>query len=314
MNLFNKALLMEMSADILSQLYPALPILSGSVIPLSNYGKTMYDAAIAWAEYSIVANFLPVQDAPFLVGNYGTVTVIDEAVPRMVPIMVEACKVEFNDLAFQREYQMNGLDGVTSLYTMQLTAKVRAWDEKCAAVLLYGNPTLGIPGLLYNSSIPTITSLVNFTSATPAAMLAEMLRLSSFVATNSRNIFTPTNFSIPQDLYTLLNTTTFNTNSSDSVLKVLNERLVDMAPYKQLGKVVSVTSVETFNDDKIGTLLPSDPNEIGAAVWDLEEFLSPDNSESYNQSMAGLASAHRGGYAGIVAKRPNSGLIVRFTY
>jgi hypothetical protein len=74
-----------------------------------------------------------------------------------------------------------------------------------------------------------------------------------------------------------------------------------------------VVAVPQFNDSKIMTVLPEDPEQIGAAIYDLEEFDSPDHSE-YSENPRKLASAHEGGYAGVICKRPAAGVIAFLTY
>lgn len=312
MNTFNLELIRNAADEVLEQLYPALPLLSGNVLRLSNYGKGMYDTDIRWSEISAVANFVPMQDSPFTVSNYGTVNLLQTPIPRTQNIYVHGCKVSFNHLHFQRMMAM-GMSEVIDAYKIQLEAKVRAWDELCAGMLLYGDTALGIPGLLNGSSIPTITSTLSYNSATPAQLLEEMMRLIAIPATASRNVFTPTLIGINQNLYNVLNKKTFNTVSSESVLSVLEKRLNQSAPYVNLGKTFSLSPVESFNADNLLTIMPDDANQIGGAVWELGEFLSPDNSESHNGQTTGLASAHEGATAGIVAKRPTSGTICIMT-
>lgn len=313
-NLFSDIIKRGLDTKILNQVYPLLPILSGRVIPLSTYGKTIYDNGISWSEESLVANFLPVQDSPFLVGNYGTVNIVTDGVPKMSHTIVEACKVTFNDFAWQKIRQNRGAIGVDNLYEKQLTAQIRAWDERVAAIAMYGVPTTATPGLLFNSGIPTIVSTLNFSTASPADMLREMLRIAGFVAEATRNTYLPNLISIPQALHKILNETTFGTVNSESVLQVLMMRLAGLEPYASAGVRFQITAVRTFDDDKVGTVLTDDAENIGLAIWELERFLSPDNTESWNGATDGLASAHRGGTAGVIAMRPESGLIVRFTY
>jgi hypothetical protein len=93
------------------------------------------------------------------------------------------------------------------------------------------------------------------------------------------------------------------------------DRLKTTAGYEKPGDpVFQITSTHQFDDNKIMTVLPSDPNLIGGAIWPLEPFDSNNNTESYKSGDQMLASSHEGGTAGIIAKRPTSGLIANVTY
>ena len=313
MNYLQNALLKGLADDVLEQLYPYLPILSGKIIALSTYGNSMWDDCIGWTSFSLVANFVGTQDAPFVVTEYGTVSLVEEPVLVTRPIRREASKVSFNHEWFTKAKRVTS---IIDYYKEQLISKARAWDEKVAAYIVYGNPYLGIPGLLQGSGIPLITSTVNFSTATPEACVVEMVRIITLVANNTDNLFRPSLVGIPQLLFNILNNKTFNTNTTESVLQVIIERLKTAAGYNNAGDPeISITSVPQFNSNKLMTVLPNDANLIGAAFWDLEEFDSPTNTEYMEDgNLRTLASSHTGGVCGVVSKRPSSGLICFTTF
>jgi hypothetical protein len=313
MDIFNNALLRGFAAEILPQLQPELPILSGNVIALSTYGRDLYDDAIVWAQQSMTANFIRTQDAPFQIGSYGTVQIVEEPFPLVAPIYREACKVVFNHAYFKKAQRAGILRDV---YQDQLVAKVNAWDELCAALITFGNPYTGQPGLLQGSGIPLVTSTVNMTTALPDVVITEFVRLATLTANNSRNVFKPNLIGVPQDLVSILNARSYSANDSKSLWTVIQERLAEAPPYNRSGaKQFQVTAVPQFNDNKIMTVLPDDPELIGAAVWNLEEFYSGHNSEERTEgNMDTLGSAHEGGCAGVIAKRANAGLVATMLY
>jgi hypothetical protein len=313
MDIYTNALLKGFAAEILPQLQPELPLLSGSVIALSTYGKDLYDDAITWAQQSMVANFIRTQDAPFQIGSYGTVQIVEEPFPIVAPIYREACKVVFNHTYFKKA-QRNGT--LRDVYRDQLVAKVNAWDELVHNLILYGNPYTGQAGLLQGSGIPLVSSTVNMSSAASDVVITEFLRLATLTANNSRNVFKPSLIGVPQDLVTILNARSYSTNDSRSLWSVIRERLAEAPPYNKPGAPeFEVTAVPQFQDNKIMTVLPTDPDLIGAAVWNLEEFFSGYNSEERVEgSQDSLGSAHEGGTAGVIAKRANSGMIATLSY
>ena len=313
MDIFNNALLRGFAAEILPQLQPELPILSGDVIALSTYGRDLYDDAIVWAQQSMVANFIRTHDAPFQIGSYGTVQIVEEPFPIVAPIYREACKVVFNHSYFKK-VQRSGV--LRDVYQDQLVAKVNAWDELAANLITFGNPYTGQAGLLQGSGIPLVTSVVNMTSATSDAVITEFLRLATLTANNSRNVFKPNLIGIPQDLVNLLNARSYSINDSRSLWTVILERLAEAPPYNKAGAPqFKVTAVPQFNANKIMTVLPSDPDLIGAAIWNLEEFYSGYNSEERVEgSFATLGSAHEAGCAGVISKRANSGMVATMIY
>jgi len=313
MDLFNNALLRGFAAEILPQLQPELPLLGGDVIALSTYGKDLYDDAIVWAQQSMTANFIRTQDAPFQIGSYGTVQIVEEPYPLVAPIYREACKVVFNHAYFKKAQRSGTLRDV---YQEQLVAKVNAWDELVHQLIMFGNPYTGQAGLLQGSGIPLVTSTVNMTSAPSDTVITEFLRLATLTANNSRNVFKPELIGIPQDLVNTLNARSYSANDSRSLWSVILERLAEAPPYNKPGAPdFKVTAVPQFQENKLMTVLPSDPNLIGAAVWNLEEFNSGHNSEERIEgNMDSLGSAHEGGCAGVVAKRANAGMIATLTY
>lgn len=314
MNVLQNALMRGLATEVLEQTVTELPILGGDVIALSNYGKGLYDEGISWTNYSMTANFIRAQDAPFLVTDYGTVQIIEE--PRVTNqfIHVESCKVSFNHLAFKRMEQQGT---IIDWYTAQLKAKVQAWDEKLSATILYGIPQIGVPGLLQGSGIPLIASTVNMSTAPIDTVINEFVRICLTPAKNSVYNYKPSLVAIPSDLYDILNTRSFSTTgaTTETVLDVIKQRLSTSAGYnKPTDPVFKFTAVSQFNTNKLMTVLPTDSNHIGAGVYDLISFYSPDNSESTNDSSEMLASSHEGGYLGVVAKRPIAGLICSITY
>lgn len=313
MDIYTNALLKAFAAEILPQLQPELPLLSGNVIALSTYGKDLYDDAITWAQQSMVANFIRTQDAPFQIGSYGTVQIVEEPFPIVAPIYREACKVVFNHAYFKKA-QRNGT--LRDLYQDQLVAKVNAWDELVANLIMFGNPYTGQAGLLQGSGIPIVASTVNMTSAAPDVVITEFVRLATLTANNSRNVFKPSLIGVPQDLVSTLNSRSYSTNDSKSLWSVILERLAEAPPYNKPGAPqFQVTAVPQFQDNKIMTVLPTDPDLIGAAVWNLEEFYSGYNSEERIEGSAdSQGSAHEGGTAGVIAKRANAGLVATLTY
>lgn len=313
MDIFNNALLRGFATEILPQLQPELPLLGGDVIALSTYGKDLYDDAITWAQQSMVANFIRTQDAPFQIGSYGTVQIVEEPFPFVAPIYREACKVVFNHAYFKKA-QRSGV--LRDVFQDQLVAKVNAWDELVAELIMFGNPYTGQAGLLQGSGIPIVSSTVNMATDAPDLVITEFLRLATLTASNSRNVFKPSLIGVPQDLVTILNARSYSTNDSKSLWYVIQERLADAPPYnKPDSPDFKVTAVPQYQSNKIMTILPSDPELIGAAVWNLEEFYSGYNSEERVEgSQESLGSAHEGGTAGVIAKRPNAGLIATLVY
>lgn len=315
MNVLQNALMAGLATEVLEQTAPALPILTGDVVALSTYGKGMYDAAISWTNYSLTANFIREQDAPYLVTEYGTVQVIEEPRPVVVLIHTEASKVSFNHTAFKKaEAQGTIIDW----YTAQLKAKVQAWDERCANVLLYGVPSIGVPGLLQGSGIPSIASTVNLSVAAIDLVINEIIRICLTPAKNSVYVYKPSMVALPSDLFDILNTRSFSTTgaTTETILDVTIQRLKTSAGYNKPGDPQWMfTAVPQFNASKLMTVLPMDANQIGGGLWDLQEFYSPDNSESARgNSQEYMASSHSGGFCGIVARRPQAGLVVTLTY
>lgn len=314
MNILQNALMAGLATEVLAQTAPELPLIGGNVIALSTYGKSMYDASISWTNYSMTANFIREQDAPYLVTEYGTVQLIEEPRPVINLIHTEACKVSFNNLAFKRAEAQNT---IIDWYTSQLTAKVQAWDERIANIILYGVPSIGVPGLLQGSGIPLISSSVNLSVAPIDTVINEVIRLALTPAKNSVYVYKPSSIGMPSDLFDILNTRSYSTTGAtiETVLDVIIKRLSTSAGYNMPGDPQwTITAVPQFNTNKLMTVLPTDANQIGAAVWDLESFYSNMNTESMDDTAEIMASAHRGGIAGVMAKRPNSGLLVNLTY
>ena len=313
MDSLTTALMKGLATDVLNQLQPALPVLRGNVIALSNYGKTMWDNNISWTTYAMSANFIRTQDSPFLPSEYGTVQILEEPRPVIVPIYTEGCKVSFNH-AYVKKNERDG--AIIDIYSSQLVAKAQAWDEKCADMITYGDPYAGIPGLLFGSGIPVINSTVNLTTDTAENIINEIVRLCLHVSVVTRYLFLPNLVSLPSDIYNILNTRSYSTQVPRSILSIIRERLAEAGGYEN-APPFQITSVPQFAANKLMTVLPSDPDEIGAAIWELEEFYSPQNSESSSPSgkdAAMLGSAHEGAIAGCIAKRPNAGCIINLSY
>lgn len=314
MNVLQNALMDGLATEVLAQTAPELPILSGDVIALSNYGKGMYDAGISWTNYSMTANFIREQDAPFLVTEYGTVQIIEEPRPIFQAIHTEACKVSFNNLAYKR---MTAQGTIIDWYRGELVAKAQAWDERVANVILYGVPSVGIPGLLQGSGIPMISSTVNLSTAPIDTVINEVIRIALIPAKNSLYVYKPSKIAMPSDLFDVLNTRSYSTTGAtiETVLDVIIKRLGTSAGYNKPGDPQWViTAVPQFNTNKLMTVLPMDANQVGAAIWDLESFSTNMNTEGLDDSAEIVASAHRGAIAGVVVKRPLSGLLASVTY
>ncbi len=312
-NILQDALMRGLATEILDQLPTEYPLLDGSVIALSDYGKTMWDAAISWSKFSMIANFVPTQDAPYNPSNYGTVAIVEELKPIILPIITEACKVQFNHKAFKK---MEKAGTIIDFYRAQLIAKVQAWDATLNSIILFGNPQTATPGLLSGSGIPIISSNVNLSSAAADTVIDEIVRIATTPSNNSNNQFKPTKIAIPQNLWNILNRRSYSSTgaTTETLLQVVMSRLNTAAGYNRPeDPKFSMVSVPQFNSNQLMTVLPDDPNLIGAAIFDLEEFDSPDNSE-YSESPKMLASAHTGGYAGVVCKYPAAGVLATLTY
>ena len=308
-DILQDALMRGLATEVLEQLPTEYPILNGDVIALSNYGKNMWDDAISWTNSSMVANFIPTQNAPFSPSNYGTVAIVEEPKPLLIPIITEACKVSFNHKYYKKMVQ-NGT--IIDYYRQQLIAKVQAWDATLNNIILYGNPSTATPGLLTGSGIPLISSSVDLKGAPSEAVINEIIRIATTPSNNSNNIFKPSKIALPQDLWNILNRRSYSTQIADTLLKVILDRLNTSAGYNRPeDPKFTVVAVPQFNSNQLMTVLPTDPDQIGAAVYDLEEFDSPDNSEPAGTQ---LASSHTGGYAGVICKRPGSGVIATLTY
>jgi hypothetical protein len=314
MDVLTRAIFQGLGTEVLDTLYPDLPILNGGVIPITDEGLQLYEKdAISWTVLNMTANFIGLQDAPFLPSDYGTVQLLDEPFPVIVPIFYDGCKVVFNHV-FWKKYRRN-TSFTIDYYKRQLMAKVRAWDEQIARVLLYGNPIRGVPGLLSGSGITLITSTVNLSTAPVDQVISEVTSLFQYVANNTENTYRPNLIALPQDLINILINRKYSSNDSTNLWTLIKESIMESPAFE--GVTPRFTSVPQFQTNKIGTLMPSNPKMIAGVVWELEEFYSPDNSESRegdNSSEGYLASAHEGGYAGIVARYPESGIVIQFIY
>jgi hypothetical protein len=230
MNALQNALMKGLATEVLEQTYPEIPLLDGSIVALSNYGLDKYDAGLSYTNYSMTANFIREQDAPFLVTEYGTVQIIEEPRPNFYPIFLEGCKVSFNHTAFKK---MERQGTIIDWYKAQLTAKVKAWDEKLANVILFGVPSIGVPGLLQGSGIPLITSNVNLSTAPADTVINEIIRIALSVSANTLNLYRPNKIGIPQDLFTILNTRSFSSTgaTTETLLQVILARLATSPAY-----------------------------------------------------------------------------------
>jgi hypothetical protein len=314
MDVVTRGLLQGLGTEILEQKYPDLVILRGGVIAISNDELELYEKdAISWTTVNAVANFIGIQDSPFLVADYGTVQLVDEPFPIIVPIQYDGCKVSFNH-AFWKKYKRNK-DYVINYYQIQLNAKIRAYDELLAQVILFGNPSRGIPGMLNGSGIPIISSTINLSTAPGDQVITEVVTMLNYVANATQNTYRPTLISFPQDLVNLLINRRYSVNDATSLWTLIKQAVSESPGFETV--TPEYTAVPQFNTNKIGAVLPSDPKEIGAVVFPLEEFYSPDDSESRegdNNSEGFLASAHEGGYAGVVARRAEAGVIIQWLY
>lgn len=314
MNVLQNALMDGLATEVLAQTHPELPILSGDVIALSNYGKGMYDAGISWTNYSMTANFIREQDAPFLVTEVGTVQILEEPKVVFQPIYTEGCRVAFNNLAYKR---MIAQGTIIDWYKSELVAKAQAWDEKIAQILLFGVPSIGVPGLLQGSGIPMISSTINLSTAPIDTVINEVIRIALTPAKNSLYVYKPNKIAMPSDLFDILNTRSYSTTGAtiETVLDVIIKRLSTSAGYNKPGDPTFViTAVPQFNSNKLMTVLPEDANQVGAGVWDLESFANNMNTEGLDDSAEILCSSHRGAYLGVVVKRPLSSIICSLTY
>jgi hypothetical protein len=315
MDVLNRALFQGLGTEFLDQIYPELVILiSGKVIAIGDEGLALYEKdCISWTTLNMVANFTAIQDAPFLPTNYGTVSILDEPFPNIVNIQYDGCKVSFNH-AFWKKNRRN-VSFTIDYYKRQLQAKVRAWDERIAQVFLFGDAVRGIPGLLNGSGISLLTSTVNLSTAPVDQVISEVVSLVSYVANNTENAFRPTLLSFPQDLINILINRRYGAADSTDLWTLIKDSIIKSPAFEDV--TPSFTSVPQFNTNKIGCVMPSDPKMICGVAWELEEFYSPDDSESReddNGSEGYLASAHEGGYAGIIARRNEAGIIIQYLY
>jgi Uncharacterized protein conserved in bacteria (DUF2184) len=294
--------LQNAAIDVVRTIENPTPIAAGKLINFSDYGYALWDRAIEYTSIGFAANFRVHHRSPYVRSNVGTVNLTEQ--PRIIrqPIFIESCEVDLDAETMKTWERV----GILDLYTEQLKAKVIAWDQLVENALLYGIPSLNIPGLLQGSGIPIYAEPLNFALATPQQMLTQCLALINSVAINSKMRFQPTRVGMPLNFFNLLNTTTMSSTDSRSVLTVLRERLAegfgtgDSMPRE----IIAVPSLDTT---RTMVILDTAVGNVGACVFDLEETSS-------GEYRGGYTSKHSGGIAGVVAKRPMSSLIVRLLY
>jgi len=306
MDLVTLAQLRDCAINITRVIEVPTPIASGELIAFSNYGKSMWDTDIAFKTWNFQANFKPSHLTPFVKSTVGTVNWTQ--VPRIIrfPIERELCSVEIEAATAKFWGQQNIVD----LYSEQLKAKVVAWDQRMENLLLYGNPQLGIAGLLQGSGIPISYEPTNFTTtaaASPQTVLNLLLKMINSVAINSKLRYQPTVVGMPLNFWNLLNSTTISSVDTRSLLQVLQERL-DAGYGTGIPKPRKIIAIPTLDQTASMVVIGDDVEQCGAAVFDLEEV-------SMGVTSGGsVHSQHCGGTAGLIVTHPQSAIIYQLNY
>ena len=305
MDLVTLAQLRDCAIKITRVIEVPTPIAAGDLIVFSDFGKTCWDTDISFKAWNFVANFKPNHLTPFVKSTNGTVNWTQK--PRIVrfPIERELCEVKI-EAATAKFW---GRQGIIDLYEEQLAAKVIAWDQRVENLLLYGNPQLGIAGLLQGSGIPISYEPTNFTTlaaSSPQSVLNILLKMINSIAINSKMRYQPDVVGMPLNFWNLLNSTTISTQDTRSVLQVLQERL-DAGFGTGTSKPRRIVAIPTLDNTQSLIILPSDPELVGAAVYPLEEV-------SMGADAGGVTSVHIGGTAGCVTTHPQSAIIYQINY
>ena len=305
MDLVTLAQLRDCAIKVTRVIEVPTPIAAGELLTFSDFGKTCWDTDIAFKTWNFQANFKPNHLTPFVRSTNGTVTWTQK--PRIVrfPIERELCEVKI-EAATAKFW---GRQGILDLYDEQLTAKVVAWDQRVENLLVYGNPQLGIAGLLQGSGIPISYEALNFTAtaaASPQTVLNTLLRMLNSVAINSKMRYQPNVIGMPLNFWNLLNSTTISTQDTRSVLKVLQERL-DAGFGTGQSKPRKIVAIPTLDNTQSMVVLPDDPELLGAAVYPLEEV-------SMGADAGGVTSCHIAGSAGVITTHPQSAIIYQINY
>lgn len=281
------------------------PIAAGELLTFSDFGKTVWDTDVAFKTWNFQANFKPNHLTPFVRSTNGTVNWTQK--PRIVrfPIERELCEVKI-EAATAKFW---GRQGIIDLYDEQLRAKVVAWDQRVENLLVYGNPQLGIAGLLQGSGIPISYEAFDFKAAAAAApqtVLNTLLKMINSIAINSKMRYQPDVVGLPLNFWNLLNSTTISGQNTASVLQILNERL-DAGFGTGASKPRRIIAIPTLDNTQSMIVLPSDPELVGAAVYPLEEV-------TMGADATGVNSTHIAGTAGVITTHPQSAIIYQINY
>jgi hypothetical protein len=288
--------------DVVRTIEAPTPIAAGYLLEFSDYGYSLYDRSIEYTSMGFVANFKVHHRSPFVKSSVGTVNLTEQ--PRNVrqPIHIHSCEVLLDATTLK---SWNHL-GLIDLVGEQASAKVLGWDHFVENALVFGIPSLNIPGLLQGSGIPIYAEPLNFATASAQTMLDTTLALINSVAINSRMRFQPTRVGMPLGFFNLLVKTTMSTNDSRSVLTVLKERLAEGFGTMD-SKPREIIAIPSLDTTRTMCIIDTETQNVGACVFDLEEVESGAVGGSF-------LSTHNAGLAGVVAKRPQSSLIVRLNY
>lgn len=299
------ALIQQLKAaavDVVRTIEAPTPLAAGNLINFSDYNYSLFDRAIEYTSLGFVANFRVHHRSPFVKSTVGTVNLTEQ--PRIIrqPIHIHSCEVELDPITIKTWARV----GLIDLYQEQLKAKILAWDNFVENALIYGIPSLNIPGMLQGSGVPIYAEPLNYATATAQQMLDTTLTLINSVAINSRMRFQPTRIGMPLTFYNLLVRTTISSTDSRSVMTVLKERLAEGfgTPNSAPREIIAIPSLD---QTRTMMICDTDTGNLGAAIWNLEESGSGGSDRGY-------VSNHVAALAGIVAKRPMASLIVRLTY
>lgn len=290
-------LIKEMRGFIEERLAPT-PYAAGMILPVSNYGQTVFSPGYMKTRRTIVSNYKVADFTPFTGDkvNSGTTTILDN--PRLFkwnnkawdnitetpPAVIESCRTIHNWDIF-REIAKSADEG---------------WNAFIENTAVYGITGDQIPGLLNGSGIPQAIETANFYngSLNGSQMVDLIVDWAGAVRRNSGYRYKTSVLAISPKLHQQLNKTTFaivGSTTSYSVLQVLQERLQFLDPNY---RIVEAPANET---GKFMAFLPYDPELVGLGVVNLKQYVR----------YGGEKIEYVGSTLGVVAEQPESSLIVR---
>ena len=112
---------------------------------------------------------------------------------------------------------------------------------------------------------------------------------------------------MPLNFWNLLNSTTISSVDTRSLLQVLQERL-DAGYGTGTPKPRKIIAIPTLDQTQSMVILPTDVEQCGAGVWDLEEV------DMGVTSGGSVYSQHCGATAGLIVTHPQSAIIYQLNY